>query len=338
MPIKKINKALVYAETGTALQVGPMALTKTASTTYEGETITNRQYLATGRGPWSKKTGYLPVIRVNGVVSGCVVTGGASNNNVEVTAGVVNVNGTVVTVNADTSNTVTRGATGKYAVHAVCVNSSGTVSVVKGTDGDALDLTGGYDGAGQKPLVATTLAVLAYAVTLGDSAAVIPSTDIYAGENANIDYIIDSLRGGIVVYSALELNHTGGVSRAIYATFYDLITALSVIATVEDATLNVKKAAPIATPNNSTNWDTYVSVPSVGWDLSVKKWRSDDYWLGKMIDPLADEFYLKMTEDSADTKSFYGFGILSGDYAINPKRGPVSESLKFTGNGELRQV
>jgi len=333
--IKKITKALLYAETGSASQVGPMALTKTASTTFEGETVANRQYLATGRGPWCKRTGYTPVIRISGVVSGCVVSGGSSDDNLEVTAGVVNVNGAAVTVDAGTSNTVTRGASGKYAVHALCVDNTGTLSVVKGTDGDSLDLTSGYGGAGQKPLVATTLAVLAYAVTLGDSAAVIPSADIYAGESANVDYIIDSLRGGIVLYEALPLNHTGPVSRAIYATFYDLSTALSAVATLEDATLNVKKASPVATPNHSTNWDTYASVPTIGWELSAKKWRSDDYWVEKMIDPNADEFYLKMTENTGDTKSFYGFGILNGDMAISAKKGPVSESLKFTGNGEL---
>lgn len=337
MSIKKIIDALIYAETGTALQVGPMALTKTASATVEGRTLANLQYLAAGRGPWSKRSGYTPVIRINGVVSGCVVTGSGTNN-LEVTAGVVNVNGTVVAVGADTSNTVTRGAASKYAVSALCVNAAGTLSVVKGADGDALDLTGGYDGAGQKPLVATTLAVIAYAVTFGDSAALIPSTDIYAGENANVSYTIDSLRGGIVLYSALELNHTGPVSRGVYATFYDLSSALQVVAKVEDATLTIRKAAPVATPNNSTIFDTYVSIPTIGWDLNVKKWREDQYWADKMIDPYADEFYLKMTEDLGDAYSWYGFGILNGDFVLSSKRGPVSETLKFTGNGEIRRA
>lgn len=336
MTIKKVNKALIYAETGSPQLITTMELTKTATTTFEGETITNRQYLATGKGPWCKKTGYTPTIRVNGVVSGCVVTG-SSTNNLEVTAGVVNVNGTVVSVPADTSNTVTRGATGKYAISALCVDAAGTLSVVKGTDGDALDWTG-YGGAGQPPLTATTLAVIAYCHTLGDSAALIASTDIYAGESANVDYIIDSLRGGIVLYTALPANKTGPVSRAVYATFYSLANALSIVATVEDATLNIKKGAPVATPNNSTFWDTYASVPSAGWDFSAKKWRSDDYWVEKMVDPLTDEFYLKMTEDSADTKSWYGFGIMNGDCAISSKRGPRSETLKFTGNGELIHV
>jgi hypothetical protein len=335
---KKITRGLIYSQASEGLQAGPLALTKTATAVIEGETLANRQYLATGRGPWNKKSGYRPVIMVNGVVSGCVVTGGASTDNLETTAGVVNVNGVAVSVSADTSNAVTRGAAGKYVVHALCVDAAGTLSVVAGSPGDSLDLAGGFGGAGQKPLVAVTLAVLKYAVTLGATAAVIPVGDLYEGENANISVRIDALRGGIILYEALPLNHAGNVSRAIYATFYDLTTALVPVGMIEEAVLTVKKSAPIETPNGDSAWTQFVALPTLGWSLSVKRWREDQFWADKMLDPLADEFYLKMTEDVADAYSWYGYGILSGDYSVSTKRGPVSESLMFTGNGEVRRV
>lgn len=338
MPTKKITKGVISAQTGEGQQVAQMALTKTASVVIEGETLTNRQYLSTGRAPWNRKTGYTPTVRINGVVSGCVVSGDAVTNNVQLTAGVANVNGVVVTVSADTTNTLTRPANAKKNVNALCVDNAGTVSVVVGSDGDSHDLTGGYGGAGQKPLVATTLAVLAYIALSEDEAAVVPAGDIYPGENANVEYIVDSLRGGIILYSALELNHTGPVSRGVYASFYDLTSALQPVGYIEEANLVIKSAAPVATPNHNSIWDQYVSLPNRGWTADIKRWRQDQYWADKILDPNSDEFYLKFQEDSADAFAWYGFGILNGDYSISIKRGPVSETLKFMGNGELRRV
>ena len=128
------------------------------------------------------------------------------------------------------------------------------------------------------------------------------------------------------------------VSRAIYASFYDLTSALVPVGKIEDATLTIKKAAPVATPNHDSVWDSYVSMPSMGWSISVRRWRPDQVFVDRYLDPDQDEFYLKMTEDSGDSYSYYGFGILNGDYSLSMKRGPVSESLAFQGNGELRRV
>jgi hypothetical protein len=346
MAVKKIARGLIYGQTSEGQLVSQMALTKQSSATVEGKTLSNRQYLAVGRGVWNMKAGYAPGanptgagagIRVSGVVSGCEVTGDGSTNNVQVAAGIANVNGTRVSVGADTSNTITRGASGKYAISAVHVNASGTLGVTKGTDGDAVDFSA-YDGAGQPPLVATTSVVLAYVVTYGDGAAVIPNSDTYAGESANVSYTIDPLRGGIVLLEALPLSHTGAVSRTIYAAFYDLTSGLSAIGAIEEGVLTIKRPAPVATPSHDSVWDKFEAMPTIGWGLTVKKWRQDQFWADKMLDPYQDTFYLKLTEDQDDAFSWYGFGILNGDYVLNVKKGPVSESLTFTGTGELRRA
>lgn len=340
---KKITQAILYAQTSEGTLQGAMALTKQATYTFQGRSLTNRVYLATGKGPWNMKSAYKPVrngtgnafVRVTGVVSGCEVTTSSSTNNVEVAAGVANVNGTRVVVGADTSNAITRGANAKYAVTAVHVNAAGTLAVTKGTDGDSVDLTGGYGGAGQKPLVAVTECVLAYVVTYDDEAAVIPNSDIYAGDSANIDYHIDPVRGGIVVHTALELNRTGGIPRTIYASFYDLTTAYAAVGKLEDVNITIRKAKPVPTPNHDTFWDEHVSVPGCGWSVTVKRWRPDTFWLTKMMDPLQDTFYLKLYEDVDDTSYLHGFATLDADFNVHPVRGPVSDELGFTGNGEL---
>jgi hypothetical protein len=340
----KVNvQGLLQAQTGNGSLV-VTALTKQSTYTIEGKSLANKVYLATGRGPWNMAADYKPLpngtgstfIRVTGIVSGCGVKTSASTNNVEVEAGVANVNGTRVVVGADATNAITRGASGKYAVTAVHVNASGTLGVTKGTDGDALDLTGGYGGAGQKPLVATTEAVLAYVVTLGDSAAVIPQGDIYAGDNANLSFRIDPMTGGVILLEALAANRTGPVERTIYAGFYDLTNAIATVGVVEEATLTINSKAPMATPNNDTLWDEFEEMPGCGWSLSVKKWREDSFWIGKVLDPRNKRFYITMKEDVDDATTYRGVGILQGDYALSMKRGAVSESLSFQGTGELK--
>jgi hypothetical protein len=336
MPTKVIKKGQILAPIDNGQLITYMALTKQSSYEIEGESLTNKVYLATDKPLWNPKTSVKADVRINGVVSGCAVSGGSSNDNLEVEAGVVNVNGTQVNLSADTSNAVTRGAASKYTVHALCVDNSGTLSVVAGTDGDSLDLTGGFDGAGQKPLVATTLAVIAYAVTYGDTAAPIDSEHIYAGESANIAYRIDHVRGGIVLFDALEANHTGSIPRGVYAQFYYLGgSSLQQIGKIESASLTIRKAAPTPTPNMDTCWEEHAPMPQLGWSCSINKWRETQFWVDAVLNPDYDYVILKLYEDSADSHYFTGKAILNGDYNMDIKRGAVSEALQFMGDGEL---
>lgn len=337
MTIKKIRRGLVYAQNDEGTLVTYMALTKQASASIEGETLVNKVFLATSHTLWNNKLSYQPTVRITGVVSGCVVSPHASADKVVSSAGVANVNGTLVTVSADTDISITRPADGKYSISAVHVNAAGTVAATKGTDGTSYDWTA-YGGAGQPPLVAVTEAVLAYVVTFENEAAVIAAGDISAGESANLSYRIDHLRGGIILNEALPANRTGDIPRSIYAQFYELTNSLLAIGTIEEATLTIKEGAPIATNNMDSVWDSYVKPGTLGWSLMVKRWRPDQYWIDKMLDPTQDNFLVKVYEDASDTFYYIGYGMKTGDMNLSIKRGPVSETLNFTGNGELRKV
>lgn len=339
MSTKEIRKGQILAPVDNGMQIDFMALTKQSSATIEGETLENLVYLATGKELWNPKESVKPIIRINGIVSGCNVIGGSSNDNLELEAGIVNVNGKVVTVAADISNAITRGATETYAVHALCVDDSGVLSVVAGADGASLDLTGGYGGAGQKPLIATNLVVLRYAVTYGDTAAPISSEDIYMGESANISHRIDHVRGGVILYEAQEANHTGSIPRGIYASFYELAgSSLQAIGKIEEASVTFVKGSPFETPNMDSNWKDFTPNREMDWKATVKKWRVDQFWVDQMLDPNSDFFILKMKETASDTYRFQGVALLHGDYNLLIKRGPVSESLSFQGTGELRRI
>lgn len=338
---------LLKIQGGNGAQVSMMALTKQVAAIIEGRSIANRLYKAVGRGVWNMRDGYAPVanpvgalagIRIDGVVSGCGVIGGTSNDNLELSAGVVNVAGASVAVAEDLTNAVTRGAASKYVVHALCIDSAGARSVVAGSPGDALDMgAGNYGGAGQKPLV-TGVSVVRYAVTYGNTPAPIPLSDIYPGEDANVDYQLEPMDSGISFYAELEKSRTGGVERPVYASFYDLTSAMVVVPVVDNVVLTIKKGAPAVVANSSRTSVTRKAVPLQDWNIVIKKSRENEYYLDKILDPTQDEFFIAYKEDESDTFAYSGFGILNGDYNVDSKRGPTSEVVKFDGNGELRRA
>lgn len=334
MPIKKIARAQIMLPTTQGSLVAQMALTKQASATIEGEVLANRVYLAgTLKGYWNPNQAYPAVVRVNGVVTDCNVTS-LSNDNIEVgSGGVVNINGSVVSVSADATNAVTRPATGKYAVYALTVSTAGSTAITKGTDGDSVDLTGGYGGAGQKPLVATNVAVLRYFVAYSDTAGVISVANIYPGESANIAYRIDYIRGGIILDTALEANHTGPVERGVYASFYAQESDLQAVAELQTASLTT--TVEIAeTTSQSSKWKKRTPIGLCDWSIAVEKWAVDNYIVDKVLNPLDPEVVVKFKMDSGDAYHFKGAGIAQG-INLSLARGPQKEPFTIVGNGEL---
>ncbi len=86
---------------------------------------------------FSKRSGYAPVVRPNGVVTGLVITPATSgtNNLIDVSAGTCYIAGVLTTVSQDTDVSCTRGITTDiYMKNSVTITSAGAVAVVVGTD------------------------------------------------------------------------------------------------------------------------------------------------------------------------------------------------------------
>ena len=101
---------------------------------------------------WSKRAGYAPVVRPNGLLTGGAITPSATNDVVNVAAMTLNLNGVVTTVSAGTA-TVTRGVSSDtHNITSITINSSGAITAVSGTDGTTFSETRG--AAGGPPLIA----------------------------------------------------------------------------------------------------------------------------------------------------------------------------------------
>lgn len=334
MPKKNCYRATIETPSGNGFLMPFTALTKQASYEWHGDTLLNLVFKAV-KTLWNMTEAYYPVVRVNGVKEGCTILGDAVTNNVELIGGVIYVAGAEITISSDTTIALTRPAASKYAVVALAAGSDGVVDVIKGTDGDALDLTGGYGGAGQKPYVAVDHVCLGYISLYGDTAAVVAQEDIYAGDNANVSFEIDEIRGLVVLGSELALNHTGGVHRGVYAQYYTQEDVLIPIGELIKAELEVT-VDTVETTTLSSDWKDYEETTR-GWKLSYEKFKENEYFFQKVMTRGSSKFFVKIREKRSDT--FYRIGkALATSIKAVIERGPMKENVPMVGCGELVEV
>lgn len=178
---------------------------------------------------WSARSGYAPVVRPNGVLTGFAVTTHASNDTVTVAAGTLNLNGVVTTVNAGTA-TVSRGlTTDTHRITSITIDSTGAIAAVAGTDHTEFSETRGATGG--PPLIPVGSVEIAQVRTTSVNAAVVASSEIYQvvglhQERADFPlYDIDYASGSVVFLDVLPEIHTGPTPKRVYASFASPIFA-----------------------------------------------------------------------------------------------------------------
>lgn len=109
---------------------------------------------------WSARSGYAPVVRPNGLATGCAITPAASETKeaVDVAAGTAYIAGVLTTITADTDVLAVRPAASPaancYKKDSITITSAGAIAVVEGTAGSAFSATRGV--AGGPPFIPTT--------------------------------------------------------------------------------------------------------------------------------------------------------------------------------------
>lgn len=173
---------------------------------------------------WSKRSGYAPVVRPNGLLTGGAITPHASDNDkVNVAALTLNLNGVVSSVSAGTA-TITRGvSTDTHNITSITINSSGSIAAVSGTDGTAFSETRG--AAGGPPLIAVDSVEIGQVRTTSVTAAKVTSAEIFAVVGTHTEradyplYDINYSAGSVTFLAALPEIHTGTLPKRVYASF-----------------------------------------------------------------------------------------------------------------------
>lgn len=183
---------------------------------------------------WSNKSGYSPVIRPDGLISGCVVTTDAANDQVNVSAGKCYLAGVETDVSAADDEGVTRGVTtDTHRINSITINSSGVIAVVLGTDHTAFATTRGEVGApplipvGSIEIAQVRMTSVAAALITADEIKQVPGTHQERWDYPTWDIVYGEVSNGVLgnagvdMHSALPNIHTGAIPKKVYANYYE---------------------------------------------------------------------------------------------------------------------
>lgn len=173
---------------------------------------------------WSQRSGYAPVVRVDGLVSGGDLSVSATNNVVNVAALTCNLAGVVTSVNAGTA-TITRPASNVSKVCSITINSGGSIAVVAGTDGASAAFSETRAAAGGPPLIPVGSIEIGQVRVTTSAAAVVAAAQIFTVSGLHRERADDPLSdinygtGRVTFLGALPKIHTGTVARGVYASY-----------------------------------------------------------------------------------------------------------------------
>lgn len=179
---------------------------------------------------WSGRSGYAPVVRPDGLLTGGAITPAVTNNVVNVAALTCNMAGVVTSV-AGAPVTITRPAGNVAKVISITVNSSGALTAVPGTDGATTTFSETRGAAGGAALIPVGSIEIGQVRVTTSVAAVVASAQIYAVPGLHVEradfplYDINYTKGQVEFLAALPKIHTGTLPKGVFASYASPIFA-----------------------------------------------------------------------------------------------------------------
>jgi hypothetical protein len=190
-------------------------------------TSTDRMIFSGAAAPWSRKSGYAPVIRPDGIITGGIVTPAASgaNNQVDVSAGSAYVAGALVSWGTITNLACSRAADDDTHRQTAIVVAAGSpyVTASPGVDHTGFATVRGDPGA--PPVITVAQIEIAHVKFATKADAPVTADQIHQVPNVNREesnyplYEVDHYSGKIHFYQALNGSHTSGAAKNVYASY-----------------------------------------------------------------------------------------------------------------------
>lgn len=183
-----------------------------------------------GASLWSGKSGYAPVVRPNGLLTGGAVTVHATNDKVTVAALTCNLQGVVTSVAAGEA-TITRPASDKAKVCSITINAAGSIAVVAGTDGAGTTFSETRAATGGPPLIPVDSIEIAQVRVTTSAAGAVAASQIYQVVGSHCEradfplWTVNYDEGSVTFLDALPEIHTGTVPKKVYASYAEPIFA-----------------------------------------------------------------------------------------------------------------
>ena len=199
-------------------EAGQTSVGQTELTTSDNLTFSSSASL------FSNRSGFAPVVRPNGMLTGGAVTSGTASDDVDVAASTVNLNGAVVSVSGDTL-TVIRPLSDVAQVFSVIVDNTGAYDIVEGTESGSATFSETRGAAGGPPFIPVDAVEVAQ-VRVNDSAsASIADSEIFSvvglhTERADFPlFNVNYESGSITFLAEVDAIHTGSVPKKVYASY-----------------------------------------------------------------------------------------------------------------------
>lgn len=176
--------------------------------------------------PWSRRDGFAPVIRPNGLLTGGVVTPAASglNDAVDVSAGTAYIGGALVSWSAETDLVCDRAVTtDTHIISSIVVSDAGVVSEIAGTDSTAFSETRAANGG--PPLIPVTSVELAQVRFPSLTSADVAASEIFSVVGVHTErsdypvWDVDYFNGTVTFVDDLPKIHTGVVAKGVFASY-----------------------------------------------------------------------------------------------------------------------
>ncbi len=186
---------------------------------------------------WSDESGFAPVVKPDGVLTGLVVAPAitGANDKVDLSVGTLNLAGIVTTLTASSDITCLRGAdTDICRINSITITSAGAVAILSGIAHTAFSEDRGANGG--PPFIPVGSVELAQVRLPSITAAPVAAGEIYAIPNRHREmaYYPSILKtefireqnttiglAGVVLSPALMLNHTGNTTKNVCAQYYE---------------------------------------------------------------------------------------------------------------------
>ena len=163
-------------------------------------------------------------IRPNGVLTGGLMTGTTTDNQINIGTLELNLNGVIATIAAG-NKTIVRAGTDVASISSITITSAGAVAVIKGTDSASTAFSEVRGDAGAPPFIPVDSVEIGQVRTTTNAASVFNAGDVFQIEGAHMEtagfpvYEADVFTGKIVFDLTLPLTHTGGVAKKVFASY-----------------------------------------------------------------------------------------------------------------------
>lgn len=211
---RNADNAILYYEAGQTAHAMAALTDSGDQTTFES-----------GVDMWSKKDGYSPEVKPNGLATGGIVTvKSGTNNAVACSALTAYIGGVLKSVAANASLTCARGTTNGYRIHSITTDGS-TIAVTSGTESTAFSATRG--AAGGPPLIPVGSIEIGQVRLSSTTAAEVSDDEIkqvIGDHQERYDYPTFQVgygNGEVIFDAALPAIHTGTLPKGVFASFYE---------------------------------------------------------------------------------------------------------------------